>query len=118
MIRRGRHKFIHSPVDPDQLFDLAADPDERDNLAAAPAHRETVAAFRREVAERWDLDRIGADVLASQRRRRLIAAASVKGVRTAWDYQPFRDATQDYVRGHMDLEKLEAAARFPRVRGE
>src|SRR5262249_33697049 len=34
MIRRGRHKFIHSPADPDQLFDLASDPDERLNLAA------------------------------------------------------------------------------------
>ena len=118
MIRRGALKFIHSPVDPDQLFDLAADPDERDNLAAAPAHAGTVAAFRRELAERWDLARIEADVLASQRRRRLVAAALAKGVVKPWDYQPFRDASQDYVRGHMDLEELEAASRFPRVRGE
>jgi choline-sulfatase len=118
MIRRGRFKFIHSPVDPDQLFDLVADPDELANLAAAPAHAEAVAAFRREVAERWDLGRIEAEVLASQRRRRLIAAASAKGAAKSWDYQPFRDAAQDYVRGHMDLEDLEASARFPRVRGE
>src|SRR5579872_921654 len=33
MIRRGRLKFIHSPVDPDQLYDLTADPDECINLA-------------------------------------------------------------------------------------
>src|SRR5262249_9961103 len=33
MIRRGRHKFVHSAVDPDQLYDLVADPDERVNLA-------------------------------------------------------------------------------------
>ena len=33
MIRRGRFKFIHSPVDPDQLFDLHADPHERRNLS-------------------------------------------------------------------------------------
>ena len=118
MIRRGHYKFIHSPVDPDQLFDVAADPDELDNLAANPAHAETVAAFRQEVDERWDLGAIEADVLASQRRRRLIAAASAKGARKAWDYQPFRDAAQDYVRGHMDLEELEASARFPRVRGQ
>jgi choline-sulfatase len=57
-------------------------------------------------------------VLASQRRRRLVAAASVRGMTKAWDYQPFRDAAQEYVRGHMDLEDLEASARFPRVRGE
>ncbi len=118
MIRRGAHKFIHSPVDPDQLFDLVADPDERTNLAADPAQAGLVEAFRREVGERWDLARIEAEVLASQRRRRLVAAASAKGTRKAWDYQPFRDAAQDYVRGHMDLEELEASARFPRVRAE
>ncbi len=47
-----------------------------------------------------------------------VAAATAKGTRTAWDYQPFRDASRDYVRGDMDLEDLEASARFPRVRGE
>ena len=118
MIRRNRWKFIHSPVDPDQMFDLVADPDERTNLAGDPEHAEQVAAFRREIGERWDLPRIGSEVLASQRRRRLVAAAAAKGATTAWDYQPFRDAAQDYVRGHMDLEELEASARFPRVRGE
>jgi choline-sulfatase len=118
MIRRGTMKFIHSPVDPDQLFDLASDPDELENLATSPDHAQVVTAFAREVGERWDLDAIEADVLASQQRRRLIAAAMAKGVRTSWDYQPHRDASQQYVRGHMDLEELEASARFPRVRGE
>ncbi len=100
------------------MFDLVGDPDELANLAADPAHAGVVAAFRREIGERWDLPRIEAEVLASQRRRRLVAAAAAKGATRAWDYQPFRDAAQDYVRGHMDLEELEAAARFPRVRGE
>lgn len=118
MIRRGALKFIHAPVDPDQLFDLTADPDERINLAADPAHAGSVAAFRREVDARWDLPRLEAEVLASQRRRRLVAAAMATGTRKSWDYQPFRDAAQDYVRGHMDLEALEASARFPRVRRE
>ncbi|WP_298685696.1 choline-sulfatase [uncultured Sphingomonas sp.] len=118
MIRRDRWKFIHCPADPDQLFDLVADPDELANLASDPAHAATVAAFRREVGDRWDLPRIEAEVLASQSRRRLVAAATAKGTTKAWDYQPFRDAAQDYVRGHMDLEDLEASARFPRVRGE
>ncbi len=118
MIRRDRWKFVHSPADPDQLFDLVDDPDELVDLSAYGSHIKIVAAFRREVVERWDLARIEAEVLASQRRRRLVAEASAKGVAKAWDYQPFRDAAQDYVRGHMDLEALEASARFPRVRGE
>ena len=59
MIRRGRCKFIHSPADPDQLYDLARDPGERDNLADDPAHAALVAEFRAEVAKRWDLRRTG-----------------------------------------------------------
>ena len=52
MIRRGRFKFIHSPADPDQLYDLAADPLERDNLAARiGAYASQVAAFREEIAQ-------------------------------------------------------------------
>lgn len=34
MIRRGRWKFIYSPVDPPQLFDVDSDPEEATNLAA------------------------------------------------------------------------------------
>ncbi|MCJ1399140.1 hypothetical protein MMC11_002342 [Xylographa trunciseda] len=34
MIRRGRWKFIYSPIDPPQLFDMVDDPLERVNLAA------------------------------------------------------------------------------------
>lgn len=116
MIRRERWKFIHSPADPDQLYDLEADPDELTNLANDAAQAERVDAFRREVAERWDLQTLGGEVLASQRRRRLVATALETGARTSWDFQPRRDASREYVRSHMDLEEIEAAARFPRVR--
>ncbi|OQE18256.1 hypothetical protein PENSTE_c018G03684 [Penicillium steckii] len=34
MIRRGRWKFVYSPIDPPMLFDLVSDPDELNNLAA------------------------------------------------------------------------------------
>jgi len=116
MIRRGQWKFIHSPVDPDQLFDLAADPDELNNCADHPAYVETVAALRGEVAARWNLAAIESDVLASQRRRHLVAAANATGKHQSWDWQPVRNASREYIRNHMDLELLEANARFPRVR--
>lgn len=116
MIRRGPYKFIHCPVDPDQLYDVSADRDELVNLATDPAHAAQVAAFRAEVAERWDFQAITAQVLASQRRRTLVAQANATGHLTAWDWSPPRDASSEYVRNHMDLEELEAAARFPRVR--
>ncbi len=113
MIRRGRHKFIRAPGDPDQLYDLMSDPDELCNLAA-DASNPLLAAFAAEAGRRWSLPTLHAEVLASQRRRHLVAAALRVGVTTAWDYQPVRDAREQYVRSHMRLEDLEAMARLPR----
>jgi choline-sulfatase len=113
MIRRGAEKYIACPGDPDQLFDLAADPDERHNLATAQP--ELALSYEAEVVQRWDLDTLREEVLASQRRRSLVARALATGEPAAWDFQPRRDASRLYVRTHMQLDELEATARFPRV---
>lgn len=118
MIRRGAYKFIHTPVDPDQLFDLDADPQELRNLASDPAYAETVAAFLAEIRRRWNLDALHQEVLASQRRRRFHYAATTQGHIRSWDWQPFSDASQRYMRNHIELDTLEAMARFPRVAHE
>ena len=115
MIRRGRWKFIHCAPDPDMLFDCADDPGERRNLAVDPAHAATLAAFRAEVARRWDLAKLDANVRASQARRRLVNAALTTGEAKAWDFQPYKDAARAYVRNTIPLDDLEAMARFPRV---
>jgi choline-sulfatase len=115
MIRRGAYKFIHSPVDPDQLFDLSHDPGERDNLAENPSYAALAADFRVEVTKRWDLVELDARVRDSQRRRRLVNAALDKGKIQAWDFQPSQNASRQYVRNSMDLDDLEARARFPPV---
>ncbi len=115
MIRRGDFKFIHSAPDPDQLYDLSRDRSERDNLAERAEHAGRVADFRAEVARRWDLAALDAEVRESQRRRRLVGAALSKGAIRAWDFQPFRDASKQYMRNSLDLDDLEAMARFPRV---
>jgi len=115
MLRRGRWKLVHSPADPDQLYDLDADPEERVNLATDPAHAAALAGLRAAVARRWDLPQLHADVLASQRRRRLVARALAQGAATSWDHQPMRDASRLYMRNHIRLDDLEAMARFPRV---
>ena len=112
MIRRGRHKFIHCPADPDQLYDLSQDPDELRNLAGSDP--QSAGQFRAQVSERWSLESLNAQVLASQRRRRLVASALRLGRRTPWDYQPTIDASQQYVRDTKTLDEIEAAARFPR----
>jgi choline-sulfatase len=116
MIRRGRHKFIHSPADPDQLYDLAADPDELVNLAHHETGRATAAEMRREVAARWDLAALHDDVVESQRRRRFVYRALATGALTPWDFQPVSDASRQYVRSHMDLDDVEAMARFPSLK--
>jgi choline-sulfatase len=115
MIRRGPFKFIHSPADPDQLFDLSQDPGERDNLADNSESATLVANFRAEVGKRWDLAELDARVRLSQRRRRVVDAALSKGKVHAWDFQPFRKASKEYIRNSMDLDDLEAMARFPPV---
>jgi choline-sulfatase len=111
MIRRGRHKFIHSPTDPDQLYDLEQDPDELENRAADPVAK----AFRNEVATRWNLPHLHQQVLASQRRRRFVAEALRHGRQHSWDHQPVQDASRRFMRNHLELDDLEAIARFPRV---
>jgi choline-sulfatase len=113
MIRRERWKFVCSAPDPDQLFDLAADPLERANLAADPAHRGALDAFRAEARRRWDSEAIRAQVIASQRRRRLVDTALRQGAYTPWDHQPRTDASRSYVRNNLDLDDIERRARFP-----
>jgi choline-sulfatase len=115
MIKRGRYKFVHSPADPDQLYDLREDPDEVRNLAPLVEQAARIAEFRAEVARRWELQEMHAAVLASQRRRHLVYQALRNGRYTPWDFQPTRDASRLYVRNDQDLGDLEAMARFPKV---
>jgi choline-sulfatase len=115
MIKRGRYKFVHSPADPDQLYDLREDPDEVRNLAPLIDQAARIAEFRAEVARRWDLQEMHAAVLASQRRRHLVYQALRNGRYTPWDFQPTRDASRLYVRNDQDLGDLEAMARFPKA---
>jgi choline-sulfatase len=117
MIKRGRYKFVHSPVDPDQLYDLQADPDELRNLAAEREHAARIGEFRTEAARRWDLPTLHAAVIDSQRRRHLVYDALRKGRYTPWDFQPVRDASRLYVRNDQDLGDLETMARFPPYHG-
>ncbi len=116
MLRRGRHKFIHSPADPDQLFYLASDPHERASLADDPASDGLVKGFRREIAARWNLETLDREVRQSQQRRLAVSRALGTGVQTPWDFTPTYDASRRYIRNHTDLADLEEMARFPPVR--
>jgi choline-sulfatase len=113
MIRRGRWKFVHTRIDPDQLFDLDADPAELENRAPDAAHADVVRAFRDEVEARWDLEALERDVLRSQRARHVVFDALQRGRHFPWDFQPFRDASKQYTRSTMDVAARDRQARFP-----
>ncbi|ARS47016.1 choline-sulfatase [Pseudomonas sp. KHPS1] len=115
MIRRGPWKFVYSEQDPLLLFHLQQDPQERENLAGSADHQGVLAEFLAEARARWDIPAIHAATLASQRRRRLVAEALSQGKLTSWDHQPWVDASQQYMRNHIDLDDLERRARYPQV---
>ncbi|GES59190.1 putative Arylsulfatase A [Aspergillus terreus] len=73
--------------------------------------------FLAEVNTRWNLEKIRQDVLHSQRRRRLVYSALIKGTIQTWDYEPRVDPTTQYVRnqGKGVLDDVEFMSRWPRV---
>ncbi len=111
MLRQGRHKFVWSEPDPPQLFDLDADPFELENLAADPAMAEEVARLTAEVEARWDAAAIRQAVIENQRARRTVDAALRTGRFTPWDHQPTTDASEQYMRNHLDLNEVESSRR-------
>jgi choline-sulfatase len=111
MLRRGRWKFIHSPIDPDQLYDLAADPQEPLNLAELEPER--AAAFRQEVEAKFDIAKIHAEVLESQGARLMMFEAMKRGAHFPWDFQPLRLASEQYTRNHMSVTDRDEKSRFP-----
>lgn len=113
MIRRCDYKFIYSEADPCLLYNVRQDPHEREDLSAAPDHRELFDRFLAEARDKWDMPAIHQQVLASQRRRRFVAASLAQGQLKSWDHQPLVDASQQYMRNHIDLDDLERRARYP-----
>jgi choline-sulfatase len=117
MVRRGDLKLVHSPSDPDQLYDLADDPLERINLVGADRYAEDYLELRTFADQHWNFDALDARVRLSQRRRLAVTAAAQHGQPPAWDYTPPVDASRQYIRNHMDLGALETRARYPSVKG-
>ena len=118
MIRRGPLKYIHCDVDPPQLYNVVQDPLEKVNLANDPKYKSEAEAFAAEVAARWDSAKLRADVIATQKSRRALHAAMEAGAGEHWDYNPPSDASQQYVRNHMDWTVAADRYRFPPLKGD
>jgi choline-sulfatase len=113
-LRDGAYKYIACPADPALLFDLAQDPNERCNLIDHPDHADVQRRLADEVARFWNFDRFDGDIRDSQARRLIVYEALRGGTYYPWDYQPLRDASDRYMRNHMNLDLLENSQRFPR----
>jgi choline-sulfatase len=110
MLRRGPWKFIHSPADPDQLFNLVDDPEETNNLAAS---HPLAKRMRAEVETSFDIARIHSDVLRSQQARLFMFEAMKNGSLFPWDFQPLRKASEQYTRNHMSVTDRDLKSRLP-----
>ena len=113
MIRRNEFKYVHCDSDPPQLYNIAQDPLELTNLVDDSDHRDLAQAFAQEVLENWDGEGLRQAVIATQKQRRAIYQAMVKDGRVHWDYNPPREASQEYVRNHMDWTVAAETNRFP-----
>lgn len=116
-VRKGHYKLIVSLVDPPQLFDLSSDPLELHNLAGSKAVEQIEADLQSEVNKRWQLDELNANVLGSQKRRRWIQDQLNAVESKPWDFQPFTDASKQFVRGGKNSSPtaVKGRARFPFV---
>lgn len=115
MIRRGPHKLVYTHGHPNQLYDLVADPRELVNLAGTPAMANLEATLLGELLEGWDPERVLRDVLASQRRRLFVKAASTAtDAAPDWSYHASSDDSKRFVRAG-GAAGAKARARFPFV---
>jgi len=113
-IIEGDYKYNHCELDPPQLFDLRQDPHELHNLAVEPAYADILAGFIAKRKQRWDMAHFDSQVRVSQARRWIVYEALRNGAYFPWDYQPLQQASERYMRNHMDLNILEENARYPR----
>lgn len=97
-VRQGWWKLVVAEGDPPLLFNLQDDPHELRNLAGQPAARDIERQLTALVQAKWDARRLHQDILHSQARRRLVQQSRLQGDFPAWDYQPFTDASRQYVR--------------------
>lgn len=100
MVRRGKYKYVYTRGLVPMLFDLEADPLELRDLAGALHLAPLEAELRSLALKEWDPERVHAEILASQKRRRFISEVAERSGRYPnWAFQPYVDESKRYIRG-------------------
>jgi len=115
MLRKGRYKYIYVHEEAPRLFDIEADPNEQVNLAGVPEFRQVEEEMRKILLDRWGVEAMEERVLRSQRERLLIKQAIPDDESNIWDFQPFFNARNQYVRLR-DAQETNELMRYPRVK--
>ena len=103
-------KLFYSEIDPLLLFDLEIDPNERTNQAQNTAYQDELAEMLSIARDSWDAEALKRQIIADQNRLRLIHKAHQIGAPPIWDFQPYTDASQQYVRPGKWATEVEAKA--------
>jgi choline-sulfatase len=115
MIREGDWKYVdvneHAPL----LFNLAEDPHERHNRSGDSELSEIEQNLRSRLLSDWDGSALRQQIMADQQQRLMLNEALEKGEQVSWDYQPFTDASQQYVRRGFSTQKTKRLQRWPYV---
>ena len=117
ILRRNNYKYIFCEDDPGMLFDLDADPDELENLCGRASSKGIEKEMLNQILERWNKKKVKDDIIESQNRRRFVQSVLLKGRRSPWDYEPFRDSSQSFVRSanNTDTTMTKGLARYPYI---
>ncbi|OPZ13843.1 MAG: Choline-sulfatase [candidate division BRC1 bacterium ADurb.BinA364] len=115
MARQGDWKSVDVAGEAPLLFDLASDPNETRNLAQSPEAQALQARLRQAALNGWDGEAMRRRILADQQRRLFLYSAQLQGGAPAWDYQPYVDASRQYVREGFSTQETKRRERWPHV---
>ncbi len=115
MLRKNGFKYVYCEDDPGMLFDLDNDPKELNNLCGNSEYVSVEKDMLDDILNRWEPVAMKQEIIRSQQRRLFIQKVLLKGNRSPWDYQPYRDASQEFVRSaaNTDTTMTKGLARFP-----
>lgn len=116
MVRKGDWKYVSCEGDAPQLYNLREDEAELSNLAGKAEVASVERELRELVAGHWQAEALKLEMERSARRRLFIQNARLQSGAPAWDYEPRKDASRQYVRGGgPGATAVKGLARYPYV---